>query len=593
MVVDTEPAIPNDSSELIFQLVRSLKRDLRGKLGQFTASGKMLWGLKELSVPINTKTTFAHNDKEYSFEVIIKPTKVLAIKDLLTEDKGRMMVFQVFNNKLKSVLREQQLDELTRGKYFDKKEERVKESGLNVLRGFKFTLCSIKSGLSLQIDVCSRVFRDHNLLEEITRLSKDEAMKLVGSTVITNYGKRKTYSILNIDFSKNPKYKFYNEKKEGTITLEDYYQDAYGLQIKNKNQPLIEVVTRVEKIRTANGQLEKKEQLGYLLPEFISLTGMSDEQRANHNTMKSIAPFTKLNPSQRIEKNQAIIEKLNKGEQINIGRPLELDAYELAPPRVKLSSQEFPSQNGSLNFKDKVLEPVKFNDWTLVYSRGNQSKYDDKDADSLFSLLDKASDAFGITFNEPGWITCGQGINSWKKEIAADVEKNGKPQIIVLFLQRNEERFYGELKRFITCELKVPCQAIRRYTVGPKAKSSMSAASKIILQMNQKVGGVIWRVKPGSDMKKLNVMYGAFSISKGKRGFTLAFVGTRDKDHTKVFSFCKTGYPRKEDIPRKDFETIFLNWAKSYVQANKVGPELILIYREGLSIPQIETQVMP
>ena len=34
--------------------------------------------------------------------------------------------------------------------------------------------------------------------------------------------------------------------------------------------------------------------MGFLIPEFVSLTGMSDEQRADYRTMKEIAPFTKL-----------------------------------------------------------------------------------------------------------------------------------------------------------------------------------------------------------------------------------------------------------------------------------------------------------
>ena len=103
------------------------------------------------------------------------------------------------------------MEELSRGKYFKKKETRVYNSGLNVLRGFKFTLCFLQTGLALQIDVCSRVFRSQNLLEEMNqkRFGNHEDIKLAGSTVITNYGKRKTYSILQVDYNKNPKSKFF------------------------------------------------------------------------------------------------------------------------------------------------------------------------------------------------------------------------------------------------------------------------------------------------------------------------------------------------------------------------------------------------
>lgn len=87
--------------------------------------------------------------------------------------EGLKLVLQVFNNKLKEKLREKKMDEITRGKYFDKEEVNVKSVGLSILRGFKFTLCPLKRGLTLQIDVCSRVFRSQNLLEEMNNMSKD------------------------------------------------------------------------------------------------------------------------------------------------------------------------------------------------------------------------------------------------------------------------------------------------------------------------------------------------------------------------------------------------------------------------------------
>lgn len=129
--------------------------------------------------------------------------------------------------------------------------------GLNILRGFKFTLCNLKSGLSLQIDVCSRVFRAANLLEEINRLPKDSIDSLVGSTVITRYGKIRTYVIEKIDRKQTPLSEFYHEKREGKITYAEYYKQAYGLKIQQMNQPLIEVVLRTDKKINKNGQLEK------------------------------------------------------------------------------------------------------------------------------------------------------------------------------------------------------------------------------------------------------------------------------------------------------------------------------------------------
>lgn len=64
--------------------------------------------------------------------------------------------------------------------------------------------------------------------------------------------------------------------------------------------------------------------------------------------------------------------------------------------------------------------------------------------------------------------------------------------------------------------------------------------------MNVKVGAVPWEVKKRHEyFKGKNVMYGALSISKGKKGNTLAFVGTINSDCTKVYSECQVNIKDK------------------------------------------------
>ena len=50
----------------------------------------------------------------------------------------------------------------------------------------------------------------------------------------------------------------------------------YGLKIMAYKQPLVEVTLRKDKRMNKDGVLEEKDVIGYLIPEFISLTGMSD-----------------------------------------------------------------------------------------------------------------------------------------------------------------------------------------------------------------------------------------------------------------------------------------------------------------------------
>jgi len=208
----------------------------------------------------------------------------------------------------------------------------------------------------------------------------------------------------------------------------------YGLRISAFKQPLIEVTLRKDKKLSKEGVLVEKDVIGYLIPEFVSLTGMSDEQRADYRTMKEIAPYTKLEPSERMKEQDKIKEVFNRS-----------NAFQLLQPNVKINGNSVVRnhQDGSMMIKDKLKSSVHFKDWVVIYSYGKNSKYDDEDADNLVSIVKKASQAFGVRFNDPGFITCDTNSGSWKAEIRADVEKNGKPQIIVLYFNPFEEKFYG------------------------------------------------------------------------------------------------------------------------------------------------------
>lgn len=44
-------------------------------------------------------------------------------------------------------------------------------------------------------------------------MNKDQVQTLVGATVITRYGKVRTYNILKIDYSITPKSEFFHDKR--------------------------------------------------------------------------------------------------------------------------------------------------------------------------------------------------------------------------------------------------------------------------------------------------------------------------------------------------------------------------------------------
>jgi len=79
-----------------------------------------------------------------------------------------------------------------------------------------------------------------------------------------------------------------------------------------------------------------------------------------------------------------------------------------------------------------------------------------------------------------------------------------------------------------------------------KRTSILATASKIIVQMNAKIGKVLWEIITAHPFwKDKDIMYGAFSINRSAKGYTLAFVGTTNKSLTKIFSDVRTSLMNK------------------------------------------------
>lgn len=85
---------------------------------------------------------------------------------------------QILNVSLKNTLRAMKLSEIGKpGQYFQKEydgSDELDDKGLKVLKGFRFTITPLNSGIYLQVDVCSRVVQAKNLLEAFNGHNRDQ-----------------------------------------------------------------------------------------------------------------------------------------------------------------------------------------------------------------------------------------------------------------------------------------------------------------------------------------------------------------------------------------------------------------------------------
>lgn len=70
---------------------------------------------------------------------------------------------------------------------------------------------------------------------------------------------------------------------------------------------------------------------------------MSDAQKGRHETMKIIAPYTKLSPSERIQSCSGIVGKVNDAKGlISIKNPKKIDGMMLKMPTINYQSKTVP-----------------------------------------------------------------------------------------------------------------------------------------------------------------------------------------------------------------------------------------------------------
>lgn len=207
-----------------------------------------------------------------------------------------------------------------------------------------------------------------------------------------------------------------------------------------------------------------------------------------------------------------------------------------------------------INFKDKLKEQMRLkkHNWIFVYSvLTGDGQQDDDDADELIKGFRTAQQAFGIVIEDPVFVVVEKDhVEEWK----AVIRKNYKDDVVVvLFFTNRESRHYGELKRFLTNELKVSSQAVLRKCL--QGKGALSIYSKIICQINAKLGKALWSIPPKHPFwKDKSFTYAGLSLSKGKNGNTLAFVGTYSQDLTKIYANSRTRLPAREDISERIYE---------------------------------------
>ena len=178
----------------------------------------------------------------------------------------------------------------------------------------------------------------------------------------------------------------------------------------------------------------------------------------------------------------------------------------------------------------KILKPIAMKNWLFLYEQHNY-----KDAENFWNNLQKASKGYGILINAPEWVEMENYSNyyeDWTETVNYYLEKF-KYQFVLFFLDR-KDFLYKDLKKHSLSEKGYVSQVVKTFSIR---KNIMSVCSKILIQLNNKLGGETYRVELSEIINKLNIMaVGVDSHVKGKRT-GVAMTATINNDFTEMYNY--------------------------------------------------------
>lgn len=443
--------------------------------------------------------------------------------------------------------------------------------------------------------------RQETVLDVLTNFTREGGnyrdafeREITNTVVLTGYNNN-TYSIVGVKWDVTPASKF--QGRDGEESFIDYYKRRYNLNIREARQPLL--ITRITPRDIRGGRTEP----ALLVPELCRTTGLTDNMRNNFNLMKALGEYTRMSPNHRVDRLKRFALRIKDTPAST--DTLRRFGVKMAPELLCIKGRILASEQ-ILFGNNKVIAPdAKTADWTpalrnnIQYANESLKKwilmYPKKTAEETLRFLEmmkEVSNGLRFEISEPKKIELSDDrATTYARELTEVCKKDPK-LVMIVFMgnpQSNGER-YATVKKITCVQNAVPTQCIVSKTMQPK-KGNMagvkSIATKVILQINCKLGGAPWMVA----MPMSGVMICGFDVSHNTAAARNAqsygaFVSTMDlKTSNKFFSSIAPHNSGEECA-----SNIRIHMQKAiYAFKDEHGslPARIIFYRDGVGDGQI------
>jgi len=459
--------------------------------------------------------------------------------------------------------------------------------------GFETSILQHESEVLLCANTTSKILNQQSVLEWMYDMNRQcqqntfydtVAKKLVGQIVLTRYN-NKTYTVDDIAWDKHPTDTF--EKQDGQrISYKEYYTTAYEQSPKDDKQPLL--LSRPkdkDRKRGVSGNI-------YLLPEFCSITGLSDEMRANFTVMKDLAQHTRIGPAQKSD----ILKNFMRDLNTNPESRKELADWNMsfAPDLLGVTGRKLPTQqmyqrNDKFTYKDEnadwqretrgkiLITTFNMNNWVLLFS-----PRDEKIAGDFLKTLKTVAAPMGMRVADP---TKCRLASDQPRTYTQALKEHIKPQteIVVCIVPNNRKDRYDAIKKITCVECPVPSQVVVSRTLS-KQQMLMSVCTKIAIQLNCKLGGEVWACE--IPVKNLMVIgFDVYHDSLNKGQSIGGFIASMNNSLTRYYS--RITKQRSHNEICDQLKVCMTGALKKYREINGHDPDRIIVYRDGVGDGQI------
>ncbi|XP_009081854.1 PREDICTED: piwi-like protein 2, partial [Acanthisitta chloris] len=473
----------------------------------------------------------------------------------------------------------------------------LQEHSLQIWPGYAVSIRKRDGGLFLMVDAIHKIICSESVLSVMrtiysqrhTVFQEECAKQLVGAVVITRYNNH-TYRVDDIAWDKSPKDSFtLASGKE--ITFLDYYRETYGITIRDVEQPLLIHRPKEKQMPKGKHCLD----MVLLVPELTFLMGLSDVQR-NSRVVKELTRKMVQSPRQHYTRLTNLLRRIRdtpdaSQELEHWGLCLDVDIHRvqghiLPAERVNLGHRSFfPGNDLSWHkevIKEVSISVISLHSWCLVYPKRLQHVVKD-----LLAAVSSTCGPLGMQVAQPMMQELRDDrVETYVKTIRSILGSQDKMQLLLCLIPNNRDDLYGAIKKLCCVQAPVPSQVITAQSLLSHPGKIRSVVQKVLLQVNCKLGGELWRVE--IPLKQLMVvgMDIHHSQSQGIRS-VVGFVASMNQILTKWYSRVVFQMPHQEIAD--SLRLCLAQALQHFYKLNHTLPLRIVVYRDGVADSQLDT----